>query len=247
MAGVPQASDTMHARPPQARTCKGIAETWLVNMAGVPQAIGYGARAPSTGTQVQRHCWNMAGKHGTSLKGNGILCSHSTKQPWRSHYIQCDLICWQITIAALMQPHQYNLQCPAAKDNSNHSITHAAAAPSNIHAAITMHFAAWRGWQHQMTTIMQPFQCDLQPQVQETNRTHTHKNHALQNTEEEPITLGTTPAATAPHRRYLSSPAAATLHGKTQGFVLRLPPQHKLHATCNIHAANTMHFAAWRG
>ena len=32
-------------------------------------------------------------------------------------------------------------------------------------------------------------------------------------------------------RRYLSSPAAATLHGKTQGFVLRLPPQNKAHAT----------------
>ena len=30
---------------------------------------------------------------------------------------------------------------------------------------------------------------------------------------------------------YLSSPAAATLHGKTQGFVLRLPPQNKAHAT----------------
>ena len=30
-----------------------------------------------------------------------------------------------------------------------------------------------RTWQHQMTTIMQPFQCDLQPQVQETYRT-TH-------------------------------------------------------------------------
>ena len=25
-----------------------------------------------------------------------------------------------------------------------------------------------RTWQHQMTTIMQPFQCDLQPQIQET-------------------------------------------------------------------------------
>ena len=30
-----------------------------------------------------------------------------------------------------------------------------------------------RTWQHQMTTIMQPFQCDLQPQIQETHRT-TH-------------------------------------------------------------------------
>ena len=30
-----------------------------------------------------------------------------------------------------------------------------------------------RTWQHQMTMIMQPFQCDLQPQIQETHRT-TH-------------------------------------------------------------------------
>ena len=44
--------------------------------------------------------------------------------------------------------------------------------------------------QHQMTTIMQPFHCDLQlRRIQETNRTtHTHRNnHSLQNTEEEPI------------------------------------------------------------
>ena len=33
------------------------------------------------------------------------------------------------------------------------------------------------------------------------------------------------------HTRYLSSPAAATLHGKTQGFVLRLPPQNRTHVT----------------
>ena len=34
-----------------------------------------------------------------------------------------------------------------------------------------------------------------------------------------------------PQTRYLSSPAAAILHGKTQGFVLRLPPQNIAHAT----------------
>ena len=85
-------------------------------------------------------------------------------------------------------------------------------------------------------TFMQPSQCILRHDVAGNTRwqqscshsnaicnhrfkkriEHAHKNHALQNTEEEPITLGTTPAATAPHRRYLSSPAAATLHGKTQ-------------------------------
>ena len=42
-------------------------------------------------------------------------------------------------------------------------------------------------------------------------------------------TSGTTAAATTAHTRYLSSPPAATLHGKMQGFVLRLPPQHKRH------------------
>ena len=34
-----------------------------------------------------------------------------------------------------MQPVRYDVQCPAAKDNS---ITHAAAAPSNLDAATTM-------------------------------------------------------------------------------------------------------------
>ena len=44
----------------------------------------------------------------------------------------------QITIAAWMQPLQYDLRCSAAKDNS---ITHAAAAPSNLDAATTMRSA----------------------------------------------------------------------------------------------------------
>ena len=47
-------------------------------------------------------------------------------------------ICWQITIAAWMQPLQYDLQSSAAKDNS---ITHAAAAPSNLDAATPMRSA----------------------------------------------------------------------------------------------------------
>ena len=44
----------------------------------------------------------------------------------------------QITIAAWMQPLQYDLRCSAAKDNS---ITRAAAAPSNLDAATTMRSA----------------------------------------------------------------------------------------------------------
>ena len=37
-----------------------------------------------------------------------------------------------------MQPFQYNFRCPAAKDNS---IKHAAVAPSNLDAAITLRSA----------------------------------------------------------------------------------------------------------
>ena len=44
-----------------------------------------------------------------------------------------------MTIAAWMQPLQYDLQSSAAKDNS---ITHAAAAPSNLDAATPMRSAS---------------------------------------------------------------------------------------------------------
>ena len=47
-------------------------------------------------------------------------------------------ICWQITVAAFMQPLQYDLRDPAAKDNS---ITNAATARSNLDTAITMRSA----------------------------------------------------------------------------------------------------------
>ena len=42
---------------------------------------------------------------------------------------------WQITVAAFMQPLQYDLRSPAAKDNS---ITNAATARSNLDAATTV-------------------------------------------------------------------------------------------------------------
>ena len=77
-------------------------------------------------------------------------------------------------------------------------------------------------------TFMQPFQCDLQPQLQQTHRTtHTGITIVAKHNRRNQ----TTPAAPAAHTRYLSSLAAATLHGKTQGFVLRLPPHNTRHAT----------------
>ena len=71
-------------------------------------------------------------------------------------------ICWQITVAALMRPLQYDWRSLAAKDNS-----------------ITLH-GKTQGFVLRLpphniahATFMQPFQCDLPPQRQETHRT-TH-------------------------------------------------------------------------
>ena len=78
---------------------------------------------------------------------------------------------------------------------------------------------------------MQPLQFDMQPAIQQANRT-THKwtTTRCRTPWENQSHVKTEPSAPAAHTSYLSSPAAATLHGKTQGFVLRLPPQHKSHA-----------------
>ena len=77
-------------------------------------------------------------------------------------------------------------------------------------------------------TFMQPFQCDLQTQTQETHRT----TYAGTSSVAKHIEGTKRPQPHPPHRlRYLSSSPAATLHGKTQGFVLQLPPQNKAHAT----------------
>ena len=79
---------------------------------------------------------------------------------------------------------------------------------------------------------MQPFQCDLQTQIQETHRTtHTGTTTRCKTHRRNQFAHETTPAAPVAQTRYLSSPAAATLHGKTQGLVLRLPPHNIAHAT----------------
>ena len=79
--------------------------------------------------------------------------------------------------------------------------------------------------QHQRTTMKQPFQCNLQPEIQEPHGTTRTGTTTRCKTHEEQFAHKTTAAAAAAQTRYPSSPAATTLHGKTQGFVLRLPPQ----------------------
>ena len=67
-----------------------------------------------------------------------------------------------------------------------------------------------RTWQRQMTTIMQPFQCDLQPQIQETHRT-TH--------------TGTTTRCRTQRRNRLTSKRSKPQRPHTRGtFHCRLQP-----------------------
>ena len=117
-----------------------------------------------------------------------------------------------------------------------------------------------RTWQHQMTTIMQPFHCDLQPQIQDTHRTTHRNNHSLQNTEEEHIRGWNDRSR---NRRTHEVPFIAGWSHFTRknkiGFVLRLPPGHKPHATfmqplqcvsqhhvANLHVSMSMHITRWQ-
>ena len=93
--------------------------------------------------------------------------------------------------------------------------------------------------QHKLyATFMQPSRCDLQLEMQQMQRTtRTWATTRCRTQIRNRFHVETTPAAPAAHTRYLSSPAAATLHRKMHGLVLRkfLSTQ----APCNIHTAIT--------
>ena len=94
-------------------------------------------------------------------------------------------------------------------------------------------------WQQSMTTIMQPLQCDLQPQTQETHRTtHTGTTTRCRTQRRNQFAHETTAAAPAAHTRYLSSPPAVTLHGKHEvscsGFTPKTSPMQN---SCSYYSA----------
>ena len=107
--------------------------------------------------------------------------------------------------------------------------------PCNIHAAVTMRFAtsaskpasldAYGNTKRQQSCSHYTAICNLEPRNAK-NYSHMN-NHSLQNTEEEPIALGSTAVAPVAHRRYLSSPAGAALPEKTRGFLPQLSPKTK--------------------
>ena len=117
-------------------------------------------------------------------------------------------ICWQITVAAFMQPLQYDLRDPAAKDNS---ITNAATARSNLDATIytagtilqlqsTMEFHRQLIHQHHLQSHLH---CGNDPTVANHNGILS-TTHA-RNTVETPFTMRnrseTDPSMIRPHTR----------------------------------------------
>ena len=93
------------------------------------------AKRNSTRRSGVRNCSSTTGSPRKSKKNTSL--KHFLQRIFKRKIISAkiDKISWQITTAALMQPLQYDLRCPAAKDNS---MTRAAVAPSNLDAAITM-------------------------------------------------------------------------------------------------------------
>ena len=106
------------------------------------------------------------------------------------------------------------LQCVLQHHVANpHVSTHMATKRDNNHVAIPLRSATADSKTPYITTHAQ-----AHPRQLEATVTVRQKKANL-------------PQPQPAHTRYLSSPPAATLHGKTQGFALRLPPQNKAHAT----------------
>ena len=149
----------------------------------------------------------------------------------------------QITIAAWMQPIQYDLRCSAAKDNS---ITHAAAAPSNLDAATTMRSA---DTELQNTIELRATVSEIappKPGCRRQSRKKTILKHFLKGFLKGKLRPWKLRKST---RKSLSQPGCS--HSNTiydvqlqKTIVLRMQPASSpKHSPCNIHAAIPMRSA----
>ena len=102
-----------------------------------------------------------------------------------------------------MQPLQYELRCPAAKDNS---FAHAAAAASNLDAAISL-------WSATRDLTSAKNYAHVAEHQGRTDYARNDRSRARR-TQEVPFIAG-----------------CSHFTHKTQGLVLRLPPQNKAHAS----------------
>ena len=172
-------------------------------------------------------------------------------------------ICWQITFAALMQPFQYDLRSSAAKDNS---ITHAAAAPSNLDAATTMRFCRdlscktapiyGRGNGVGNCSSNEPAILDAKADkktIQEPHfltRNFTDRNHLLAPTHWRNNSAAQfdfrSLACSRIHTRYDFIDRLQPLYTERHIGITHAAASSPKHSRCNLDAATTMRFAASR-
>ena len=162
----------------------------------------------------------------------------------------------QITIAAWMQPLQYDLRCSAAKDSS---ITHAAAAPSNLDAATTHYNAICRHWiaKHNRTTRNSIGNCSSKTKSRRQSRKKTILKHFLKGFLKGKLlpwkfySQITIAAWMQPLQYDLRCSAAkdksithaAAAPSNVEHTRCRAPASSPKHRPCNIHAAITMRSA----
>ena len=148
-----------------------------------------------------------------------------------------------------MQPFQYDLRCSATKDNS---ITHAAAAPSNLDAAITLRFAASRS---KPAPIYARGNTKWQQSCSHSSAIchHSFKKRIELRTQEQPLVAkhigGTIRDKNDPSRNRRTDEVpfiAGCSHFTRKNTRFRAPASSPKHSPCNIHAAMTMRFAASR-
>ena len=156
----------------------------------------------------------------------------------------------QITIAAWMQPLQYDLRCSAAKDNS---ITHAAAAPSNLDAhynAICRHWVA----KHNRTTRDSIGNCSSKTGCRRQSKKNDFEalfKRKISTVKIAKIYSQITIAWMQPLQYDLRCSAAkdnsithaAAAPSNVEHTRCRAPASSPKHSPCNIHAAITMRSA----
>ena len=145
-------------------------------------------------------------------------------------------ICFSFCIGCMHYRHHWSF----SPDVSPDAISRCMCAHGNITQRARMYPGTW---QKNMTTIMQPLHCDMQTKIQEAQRTtHTLATTRCRTQKTNRLRVETSAPATVAHTRYLSSPAEATLHRKTHGFVLRRAPRHKSHGTFSYTSVSPLPF-----
>ena len=130
--------------------CSTAKDTSITHAAAEPSNLDAATTLRSAETELQNTIELRATESQIAAPKPDLDAKAEKRRCWRNFTMmfkrkissaKIEKICWQITVAAWMQPLQYDLRSSAAKDNN---ITHAAAAPSNLDAAITLRFAASR-------------------------------------------------------------------------------------------------------